>query len=65
MMNLGYYFIQHDFHSIAVLEVLTICFGVASIVDMPKFGNNIEIIITVSPHWGDFIDIASRKEKTK
>jgi len=32
---------------------------------MPKFGNNVETIITVFPLWGDFIDIASRKGKTK
>jgi hypothetical protein len=31
---------------------------------MPKFGNNIETNITVSPLWGNFIDISSRKGET-
>lgn len=32
---------------------------------MTKFGNNVQTIITVFLLWGDFIDIASRKGKTK
>jgi len=32
---------------------------------MSKFGNNIETITTVSPQWGDIIDIVRRKEMIK
>jgi len=32
---------------------------------MPKFGNNIKIVIIVCPIWENFIDIVSKKAKTK
>jgi hypothetical protein len=32
---------------------------------MPKFGNNIEINLTVSPQLGDLIDILFRKKRYK